>query len=110
MAYYETNMQRLLAGPTGDRDHEYRHAADIFNVCQGLHMSCFGAADPMPDAEASACYHWLTWRLEHWHHLNPSIAYSEAVRAMILATLAEVGLPQSVYDNHAVVYAKPWGK
>jgi len=111
MAYHEANCNVLLAGPgAANSESEYRYAASLAGICEALHMSCWGAADPMSDEEASACYHWLVWRLEHWHQSSPCRAYDDAVRALVVAAVDEVGMVQSIYDNHAVVLTKPWGK
>ncbi len=63
----------------------------ILEVCQELHMSRTGSADPLSDEMRVAMRTWLSSRLQLW---RPSVGeqwrpYDEGIRSLIAATLAE---------------------
>ncbi len=67
-----------------------RYSNDILAVCQRLHMSHTGAGDKFSDEEVARLNRWLVSRLDEWHEPhNNSKDYDDAVRALVLAVLAE---------------------
>lgn len=60
-------------------------------LCMRLRVSVSGAGDPWPTKDESACVEYLKSRASRWY---PSQAryerFDEAVRALVLATIAEV--------------------
>lgn len=66
--------------------------ATLLDACLGLRMACSGAADPVRDEDKLRMLDALRARLDTWqpsHHPKWE-AFDEAVRQLVVATLAEV--------------------
>jgi len=71
-------------------DRAYRMSHRILETCAFLHGAYTGASDPISDEHRADLRKWLGYRLENWHaSISKALAYDNAVRDLILATLAE---------------------
>jgi hypothetical protein len=61
----------------------------ILTICETLHMSKTGAADPLSEAQVKWYIDFLKNKLEKWVVYPNHLRYDEAVRALIVATLNE---------------------
>ena len=67
----------------------YRYQLGIFDMCEILHMSTTGAAEPSP-VTMHVAHQYLLWRLENWTlpYTSPA-TYDHTVAALIRTTLIE---------------------
>lgn len=70
---------------------DYFKTTTLPTLCLDLRMACNGSADPMKDEDRDGAIAYLQGRLDAW---KPAVrgqeSFDEAVRQLVIATLAEV--------------------
>lgn len=61
----------------------------VLQICETLHMSRTGAADPLSESQVNWYLVFLKNKLDKWVVYPNHLRYDEAVRALIVATLNE---------------------
>lgn len=71
-------------------DNEQLWREGLLSICQRLHMSLCGSADPLSDAERTKVVDYLQWRLDHWKESDPwAVAYDTFVKFLVQSVLTE---------------------